>query len=220
MLKPDKIVRSARKTLSVSVDALGKVTVRAPKSCSDERIHAFLQSKENWILRHKAQGERARARLPHGALDGYSLMLLGQSYTLVLTDEKTITFDEPNRRIYLPKRNAQTRLIQWLKDNALRIFTGITERRAREMNVVYKTVKVNSARSKWGCCTYDNELRYSFRLLYAPKEVIEYVVTHELAHVRHKNHSSAFWREVANYLPDYKSRRGWLKENRILMQIF
>ncbi len=220
MIQPDTIVRSARKTLSVSVDALGKVTVRAPKGCSEERIFSFLQSKESWILRHKRQGERNRARIPGENLDGYSFLLLGKESTVVLTDGRAIVFDDQAGRIYVPRKNTKKRLVQWLKENAERIFRVVTERKAREMGVLWKTVKVNSARSKWGCCTYDNELRYSFRLLYAPKEVIEYVVVHELSHVRHKNHSQAFWREVQKYVPDYKARRQWLKDNRILMQIF
>ena len=220
MIQPDTIIRSARKTLSVSVDSLGKVTVRAPKGCSEERIFSFLQSKESWILHHKTQGERARALLPQENLDGYALTLLGQSHTLVLTDGKNVLFDGETRRIYLPRKNAKTRLVQWLKENALRILQKVTERKAREMSVSYKQVKINSARSKWGCCTFDNEIRYSFRLLYAPKEVIEYVVVHELSHVRHKNHSQTFWHEVQKYAPDYKARRQWLKDNRVLMQIF
>ena len=171
-------------------------------------------------MRHKTQGERARALLPQEEVDGYALMLLGQRRTLVLTDEKNIVFDAETGCIYLPRKNTKTRLVQWLKQNALRILQNVTAQKAREMGVSCKAVKINSARSKWGCCTYDNEIRYSFRLLYAPKEVIEYVVVHELSHVRHKNHSQAFWREVQKYAPDYKARRQWLKDNRVLMQIF
>jgi predicted metal-dependent hydrolase len=88
------------------------------------------------------------------------------------------------------------------------------------MGVSYQSVSVTSARSRWGSCSGKNAIRYSFRLLYAPKEVIEYVTVHELAHTKHKNHSKAFWAEVATYVPDWKSKRNWLKTHGWLMEIF
>jgi predicted metal-dependent hydrolase len=61
---------------------------------------------------------------------------------------------------------------------------------------------------------------YSYHLLFAPEEIIAYVAVHELCHVRHKNHSAAFWAEVAKYCPDYKSKRKWLQAHSVFMQIF
>jgi predicted metal-dependent hydrolase len=220
VIQPDKIVRSARKTLSVSVDALGRVTVRAPKGCSEERLFSFLQSKEAWIIKHKTAGEKNGTRLPTDDLDGYTFLLVGKPCTVRLTEGKTVSYDTELGIIGLPRKGAKARLVGWLKDNAQRILENCTAQTAREMGVAYKSVEIGSARSKWGSCAYDNALRYSFRLLYAPKAVVRYVVVHELAHVRHKNHSALFWREVEKYDKDYKIHRKWLKDNGFLMQIF
>ncbi|MBQ8292124.1 MAG: M48 family metallopeptidase [Clostridia bacterium] len=220
MIVPDKIIRSARKTLAVSVDPFGRVTVRAPKSCSEERIFSFLRKKEAWILRTKSKMQRAGIDLPPENLDGYAFLLLGQRYEITLVNERFVRLDDMQKRIYLPEKKAKDRLVQWLKENAKRILSTVTERKAREMQTSYKSVTVNSARGRWGSCSYDNALHYSFRLLFAPKDVVEYVVVHELAHTKHKNHSAAFWQEVEKYVPDYREKRKWLKDRGILMQVF
>ena len=110
--------------------------------------------------------------------------------------------------------------VAWIKENALRIFTEQTEGWAKKMGVSFQSVSLSSAKTRWGTCSEDNKIRYAYRLLYAPRAVVEYVVVHELAHTRHKDHGKAFWGLVERYVPDYKARRKWLKEHGTLMEIF
>ena len=220
MIEPYKIVRSNRKTLAISVDTFGRLIVRAPKRCAEDRIFAFLQQKESWILRKQQERRGAGMDLPPDNLDGYGFLLLGQSVKIVLCDEKRVGYDSENGRIFLPKEKSKERLVKWLKENAKRILSTVTQRKAAEMGLAYKSISVTSARTRWGPCSGDNALRYTFRLLYCPKEIIDYVVVHELAHIRHKNHSLLFWQEVEKYIPDWKIRRKWLKSHGILMEIF
>ncbi|MBQ8685891.1 MAG: M48 family metallopeptidase [Clostridia bacterium] len=220
VVQPDTIIRSDRKTLSVSIDPLGRLTVRAPKRCSEERIFAFLQEKEAWISKHKRQREGAGARLPSENLDGFTFLLLGKEHTVSLVSGAKIGYDGENLRLFVPRESSRERLVRWLKENAKRILREVTAQTARRMGVAYKSVSISSAKTRWGSCSGDNAVRYSFRLLYAPKEVLEYVVVHELAHTKHKNHSAAFWDEVKRYEPAYKQKRKWLKDNAILMEIF
>ena len=220
MLPPFEIIRSNRKTLSISVDCFARLIVRAPRNYSEERIFSFLKEKEAWIFKQIEKMQGAGMRLPPENLDGYTFLLLGKTCEIRLTNERYIRFDSENNVLCLPEKNARKRLVSWLKENAKRIFTQTSLETAKRMGVSFQGVEISSARTRWGSCSQENAIRYSFRLLYAPKEVIEYVVVHELAHVKHKNHSPAFWREVGNYVPDYKTRRKWLKERGILMQIF
>lgn len=219
MVQPDEIIYSKRKTLSISVDGFGRLVVRAPLTCSKERIFAFLSAKEGWIRKQQSQRKGVGISLPPENLHGYRLLLLGRYHDILLADVKEVRFDGEARRIFLPQNNARQRLLKWLKDNAKRILLETTERTAKTMGVRFSTVSVNSAKSHWGVCSGKNDIRYSFRLLYAPKEVIEYVVTHELAHTKYKNHSAAFWREVEKYQPDWKEKRRWLKLYGGLMQV-
>lgn len=220
MIQPDRIIRSRRKTLSISVDVFGQLTVRAPLRCDEERIFAFLKEKENWILKQKSKMKGAGICLPPDNLDGYRFLLLGKNCVLRLYEGQKIRYDETSRMIHLPSERAEERLVAWLKRNARRIFTAIADRRASEMQTAYPSLSVTSAKTRWGSCSYNNALHFSFRLLYAPIEVIDYVVVHELAHTYHKNHSKSFWDTVEKFVPDYKKKREWLKDKSALMEIF
>lgn len=220
MIQPDKIVRSDRKTLSISVDTFGRLIVRAPKKYSEERIFAFLRKKEGWILRKQAERKGAGTDLPPENLDGYTFLLLGNQTKIVVDDGKKVGYDGERNIIYLPREKSKERLIKWLKENAKRILTTVTKRKAEEMGVSYKSITVTSAKTRWGSCSGDNALRYTFRLLYCPKEIIDYVVVHELSHTLQHNHSKQFWQVVERYIPDWKTRRKWLKGHGILMEIF
>ena len=220
MVQPDKIIRSSRKTLSISIDTFGRLIVRAPKRYSEERIFAFLQEKEGWIVKKQAERKGLQSVLPPDNLQEYSFLLLGKQTKIVLCDGNKVGYDSEQNVIYLPYEKTQDRLVKWLKDNAKRILTTVTERKAKEMGVCYRSITVTSAKTRWGSCSGDNALRYTFRLLYCPKEVIDYVVVHELAHTVQHNHSPKFWQVVEKFVPDWKVKRKWLKNNGVLMEIF
>ena len=219
-MQPDEIIRSDRKTLSLVIDPFGRLIVRAPKRCAQERIFAFIRDKEKWILRKQAACKKTAIELPNAGLDGYRLPILGEKYTVVLMDADTISLDIEQKILKLPKTKSEQRLVEWLKTNAERIFGVIAKRFSQQMSVQYKSLSVTSARTRWGSCSGENRLCFTFRLLFAPKEIVEYVVVHELAHIRHKNHSAKFWSEVEKYQPDWKNKRAWLKAHGGLMELF
>ena len=76
-----------------------------------------------------------------------------------------------------------------------------------------KKIRISSARTRWGSCSAKGTLSFTWRLVMAPPDVIDYVVVHELCHLKELNHSKAFWAQVEAILPDYKTRRKWLKDN-------
>lgn len=220
MITPDEIIRSKRKTLSISIDTANRLIVRAPLRCSDAQIAMFLAEKEGWILRKKREREGAGICLPSENLEGYELLLLGVKCKIHVFPISKVGYYEGKHCLYLPEKDTEERLVKWLKKNAKRIFTNVTEQTAKRMGVTYRSVQVTSARSRWGSCSGNDALHYSFRLLYAPKEVIEYVIVHELAHTLEKNHSKNFWAIVERYIPDYKQKRAWLKKHAWLMEVF
>ena len=180
---------------------------------------SFIREKEGWILRKKAQMQGAGIHLPPENLDGYSLLLLGNPCQISLINEKFIRYEPQSNRLYIPENGAKDRLKKWLKENAKRILTELTAQTATRMGVRFQSVTITSAKTRWGSCSANNAIRYSFRLLYATKEVIEYVTVHELAHVKHKNHSLFFWAEVEKHCPKWREHRLWLKRHGALMEI-
>ena len=93
MVQPDTIIRSNRKTLAISIDSFGRLLVRAPKRCSKERIFAFIQAKESWIVRKQAERKGAGMALPPENLEGYTFLLLGNSTTICLYEDKKVGYD-------------------------------------------------------------------------------------------------------------------------------
>ena len=106
MIQPDKIIRSDRKTLSVCIDCFGNVTVRAPRRCDTVRIFAFLEQKETWILRKKAERVGVCTALPPENLDGYEFSLLGKNCAIHLYERNKITFDAEKNQLFLPQKKA------------------------------------------------------------------------------------------------------------------
>ena len=220
MIVPDEIHRSKRKTLSISVDATGRLVVRAPLRCSEARIIAFIESKSGWITARQEKAKSVLAYLPNGELDGFSFSLLGENCTIRKANVKRVVYDDTIKVLYIPLECDEKVVSRWLKKYAKEIFTQMTAIRAVEMGANYKTVTVSSAKTRWGSCSANNTLRFTFRLAYAPNYVIDYVVVHELAHTFHRNHGKAFWRTVEKYCPDWKVKRKWLKDHGYLMEIF
>ncbi len=215
-----KLIRSKRRSISVQIDRKGLVTVHAPKICSEERIVSFLEEKRDWIETHVRSARENAEKIPDGLISGESIYLLGKKAKIVLWEDDIIRYDGENGKLYLPNKNTEKRFLSWVKDNAERILQSRTEFYAEIMHTSFVSVKISSAKTLWGCCTPKNEIRYSYRLLYCPKEVLDYVVIHELSHTFQKNHSKAFWNKVQEYCPDWKQKRKYLKDNGFLMEIF
>lgn len=105
------------------------------------------------------------------------------------------------------------RFVREYKRQALQIISSRVRFYAEQMQLQPVAIKVNRARRRWGSCSHRGALNFSYRLLFAPFAVIDYVVVHELAHMRHLNHSRAFWNGVAAIIPDFQNHYRWLREH-------
>jgi hypothetical protein len=101
----------------------------------------------------------------------------------------------------------------WLIRQARKIITEQVEYYSRQMKVIYRDLLFSDTKSQWGRCTRENKLQFSWKLVMAPLLTINYVVVHELAHIRQKNHSRAFWSIVRLYNPSYRQQIRWLKNH-------
>ncbi|MGN1062487.1 MAG: M48 family metallopeptidase [Candidatus Scatosoma sp.] len=221
-----KTVLSPRKTLSVSVDRLGRVTLRAPARCGEKRILSFLREKSGWVQKQIARAAAALPAqgLPQEAKNGVTFPLFGKTVTVSLLPEGAEKKAKAARlsgdTLYLPADEPETRLVRFLKKTAKEFFQRETQEAARRMGATYASVSVNGAKTRWGSCSYNNKLHFSYRLIYAEEEVARYVIVHELAHTFEQNHSARFWAIVEKYEPQYKAKRAYLKEHACYMEIF
>lgn len=166
-----KIIRSGRKSLSLSVDDELNVVVRAPYSANDALINDFVSKNSQWISKAI---ERKKAYLSR----------------VNITDNEVESLIRQAKDI-IPKR--------------VDYFSSI-------MNIYPTGIKITKAKKRFGSCNQKNSLCFSCFLMQYPLEAVDYVVVHELTHIRHHNHSAEFYSLIRRYMPDYKQREKLLKE--------
>ena len=214
MVKIHKLVRSKRKTLALIVESDGTLTVRAPFRMKQSDILGFVDSKKAWIEQKQAQIQILEVQ-PHQYVEGEKFLFLGDQIplrilpsgkpTLVLNDSFNITITA------LPQ--ADSIFEAWYKKQAREILTERVLLFSRNHNFKPGKIRISSAKTRWGSCSAKGALSFTWRLVMAPLNVIDYVVVHELCHLKEMNHSKAFWQHVESIMPDYKLKRKWLKEN-------
>lgn len=119
-------------------------------------------------------------------------------------------FDE-NYHIILPTDKYEDMVRFWMHSDGGRIFRQKLNDFAEQMNVHFNMVRIKNVKTIWGSCSSKKNLNFNFKLFFLPEALIDYVFVHELAHLKHMNHSKAFWSEVEKQIPDYKKRREELK---------
>jgi len=211
----DQIIRSKRRTIAIIVHRDGKVVVRAPLKTPERLIRAFIESKSGWIDEKKALAAKHVVLPVKKFTGGEKFLLLGREIPLRLVEgQKTaLSFQD---EFFLNKKalpGAQAVFTKWYQARARQVLTERVTLYARQFGLHYEKIRISSARTRWGSCSSRGTLSFTWRLIMAPLEVVDYVVLHELAHLKVKNHSPVFWAEVARMLPDYKRRRAWLKKN-------
>ncbi|MFA5837370.1 MAG: SprT family zinc-dependent metalloprotease [Bellilinea sp.] len=218
----DRIIRSRRKTVALIVTPEGHLEVRAPQRVSRDQIEDIVAQKANWILKNLERSRKASAAVNTRKLvEGARIWYLGASHPLHVSEHSTARV-QFSTSFYLPKSalpKATDLLTAWYKNQARHLLTERTAYYARQFGLKYRSIRITSARTRWGSCSRLNALSFTWRLVMAPLEIIDYIVIHELAHILQKNHSRAFWEQVERMLPDYRSRRAWLKANGRLLDL-
>lgn len=199
-----KIVRSKRKTIALTVTREGEILVRAPISVSGEYLDGFVARHAEWIAK-RLRAVAARSRLDLS--DGAQLELFGTRYSIAAGGRARIV----NGTLFLPAEGREQALASFLKRFSREVMAVMTERLARAYGFRYASVRISSARGRWGSCNAKGVIAYSFRVAFLPPPLLEYVVIHELSHTVVFNHSPAFWQVVEGAIPDWKRRRKALK---------
>lgn len=225
------IRRSARaKRLRIVVKA-DRVELVAPMRMPESQIHQFALAQQDWI-RQARQRVQAKSQsslqgfAPEEYVDGVTLPFQNQELVIRLGvhPRKRLSIEGINRTtllINLPETlHGATRqqairgaLEKWFKQQAQFQVSEIVDQHAPRFGLQPRSIRIKTQRSRWGSCGPHNDINLNWLLMLAPAATLEYVVVHELCHIRHKNHSPAFWQLVAQHLPDYQQARQWLKHN-------
>jgi predicted metal-dependent hydrolase len=201
---------SARRfTLRLARDGRGFV-MTMPRRASMMEARAFAQKSQEWMER--ALSRRAK---PIAVADGAVVMLRGVEHRIVATGKVRglVVLDEEAKLIHVPGApgHLRRRLVEWLKAEAAHDLDVASTKYAIAMGTSFRKLAVRDQKSRWGSCSTDGVLNYSWRLILAPAFVLDYVAAHEVAHLREMNHSIRFWRLVLKHCPDSHNAKGWLK---------
>ncbi len=222
-----EIIRSNRKTLGLEVSLEEGIKVRAPKRLKQARIAELVRQKAPWIL--KKQSEFADVKpspTPKKFVGGEKLPYLGRRYRIKV---KNIEGKDVSVKLYQGKfwievgveiseddrREAiRAKLILWYREQALDKLAERVERYQNRIGQEPNSIKVKEQKKRWGSCSSLGNLNFNWRIIMAPISVIDYIVVHELAHLKHLNHSKDFWQLVEAIVPSYKEKQEWLRVNR------
>lgn len=215
-IKIDKLIRSKRRSISLEITRDARLIVRIPKYADLEDVKQFILEKEDWIQKKIAEaGVRVKKATPKRFISGEEFHYLGEKYKLLVSraqNEANLIF---NNGFYLAEEyqnKAREIFIKWYKRQAKINIPKRVQWYAAQHNLKHGKIKITSAGKRWGSCSAEGNINFTWKLILLPIRIIDYVVVHELAHLKQHNHSKKFWLEVEKMLPDYKERRKWLKK--------
>jgi predicted metal-dependent hydrolase len=205
--------RRGRRGVGLKVDETG-LTVSAPVTMPLARVESLVRESERWVLRKIAEWQ-SRQVPSVGWHDGSALPYLGSSLVLRLTRGARGSAEQIEGELHARVRSEAAEEVSrvvtaWYKRTALAHLGERVATLAAAAALPPPKLLLSSAMSRWGSCNTRREVRLAWRLVKAPRELIDYVICHELAHLRQMNHSPAFWAEVARQCPDYRRLRAEL----------
>jgi predicted metal-dependent hydrolase len=190
-----------RKKLSIHMDAIGLITVKAPKNLSEEIIINAIKQNGQWIqgrldeISKLQETPQKRAYEDHG-----KFLYLGKEYSLhELIKTRDLEEEELKKNLKKFYITSCTKII----GERIKIYQ-------QQLGVKPKAVEIVESDSQWGSCNSSKKITFNYRLAMAPMDVIDYVIVHELCHLIHMNHDRSFWRRVGSIVPDYKKKQEYL----------
>jgi predicted metal-dependent hydrolase len=217
------LVRSKRRSIGFLIGDEG-LRLTAPKWVTIAEIESAIREKQRWIFNKlNERRERSARRLQPQMqwCDGATLPYLGSDVTLriLATQSAGIAFDLEQRALMvcLPaeasEQQLKDRVQGWLQAEAKRLFAERLPIYAEKLQVVYQSFALSSATTQWGSCTADGKIRLNWRLIHFSLPLIDYVIAHELAHLREMNHSPKFWATVQSVFPEFQEAKKALRDH-------
>ena len=197
-----------REKISIHIDYLGFITVKAPKHTSEELIVSNIKLQGKWILDKLKEINMAREVTKQGEYyNKGKLLYLGKEYF----PHELIEVRE------LDEVGIKKNIKKFYIDGCRKIIGERIKIYQPQLGVKPKTIEIVESRTNWGSCSSDRKISFNYNLVMAPIDVIDYVVVHELCHLIHMNHDRSFWRRVGSIIPDYKSKQEYLARMKIII---
>lgn len=214
--KIDTLIRSHRKSFALEITEDARLIVRAPRIAGRSAIERLILEKFDWISRKQREAqERLLAKQPRQFRNGEHFFYLGEKIPLRIeyASNRTLALRDEFHLSGKALADPASAFEAWYRNAARLYMTARTAFYAENEGLSGYTIRISGAKKRWGSCSSNRVLSFSWRLVMAPPEIIDYVIVHELAHLVHMNHSRNFWGLVAEMYPDFRSAKTWLKTN-------
>lgn len=210
-----RLKKSPRKTTSIYIERDGTVSVLAPEPYDLNKVETILEKKRSWIYRNLAEWEDLnRTRVQREFVNGEGFLYLGRNYRLQLVKNQEEPLILKNGYFHLRKDKADSGFTVfkdfYREKGAERLPERIAEF-AKQMGVTAGKTRIMELNNRWGSCSANGDLNFHWKVMMLPLTILDYVIVHELAHLKYSNHTTAFWNLVDKVLPDYEERKAWLK---------
>ncbi|MBZ0202265.1 MAG: M48 family metallopeptidase [Ignavibacteria bacterium] len=219
-----KIIRSKRRTVALQVNSDATLTVRIPYGISMEYVERFIADKRSWIEKKQEKFRTLGIKhKPKQFSEGEEFIFAGKPYPLEVVPGIAARISlSPDGKLRITKKclEAPKHYIEWFyKQYAKKHLTNRLAELARTFGYKCNSVKINSAKTRWGSCSAKGNINFSWKLVILPSEMIDYVIVHELVHLEIKDHSTRFYARMSELMPDHRQREKWLKENSAMTKI-
>jgi len=222
MIVPDYIERSKRKTVSLTVLKDGKVIVKAPILMKDEAIFRIVNEKQGWIREKLAKMIENKTKF-EDVIGFKTFLLYGNRYKVVKSLVKTI---ETNDRfeILVPSKYDDSKIMKaillWYKKVAKQVLGDRLAYIEDRIRLKSAALKFSDSKGRWGSCNSFGTIHLNWRVVMLPPKIIDYVIVHELCHLKEMNHSKSFWALVKKFLPEYEVQKKAIKEYGFLLGMY
>ena len=216
-----KLIRSKRRSIALEIGPDGTFIVRAPHFVAEHAIQEFISRKRTWIDKvYNRTRQRLMLSQPKQFIESERFLYLGNEYTLNIARDMHGKLIFEDRFILNERYLSKARILfeRWYKEAAFMLFTLRCKFYAEKMGVRYNCINLSSAKHRWGSCYSSGNLRFNWRLIMAPKDIIDYVVVHELAHLAEPNHSRRFLAVVDKVFQNHREAKKWLKDNQFRLK--
>lgn len=211
-----ELIKRNRKTISMRVTENG-LTVNAPLLMSQNRINELLKTKQKWIEKKILLVSSVPQKLVIKNKEKFKFLGKQIEIILIKSDSLNIIWGKNNALFFYSKNvdcqeSLKDNFKNWIKNRALEYFNQRVKEISKEHDLSPRAVFLSNAKTRWGTCNSKSEVRLNWRLIQASPSVIDYVICHELAHLKFMNHSDQFWAEVEKLCPKFKADEKFLKE--------
>ena len=217
-----KLLRQKRKSISITVGRHG-ILVKSPNRASVKVIEEFIKSNFDWIRKQKLKLESNKMKIQEKGLYVTKVPYLGEDVNFEIKQARKLEkFNFKDGKFVASLKdtdpeNVEKVYFKFLRKKSFEIFNGRVDHFSEIIGVNPGKVTIRNQKTVWGSASSTGTLSFNCNLLKAPMEIVDYIVVHELCHLRHHNHSKRFWKLVESVMPDYKKHNTWMRKNRIFL---